>query len=150
MSHYEDESIQFDVPRDWLDRTIVAYSAPLRPGQDTAANLVLTRQELEPDDTLQSYAERHVDQVAERMDAFEIVDFDEREIGGRPAIACRVMSESPTGSFAQVLAMVELPGRIVASFTLTSAEVDAAGMEPLFDRILSTVKVGQPAEEEPA
>lgn len=144
MTHYQDDSIEFDVPRDWSERTIVAYTAAARSDQDSAPNLVMTRQELAPEDTLLSYAERHVDQLAERMDVFDVIDFRECVIGGRPAVSLRVFTESTTGSFAQVLSMIELPGRIVASLTLTTPEADAVSMEPLFDRILSTVKIAQP------
>lgn len=150
MPHYRDETIEFDVPRDWLERTIVAYAAPARPNQEATPNLVMSRQELGPGDTLASYAERHVDQLAERMEVFEVIDYQEREIGGRPAVSLRVFTENQSGSFAQVLSMIELPGRVVAALTLTAPEQDAAAMEPLFERILSTVKIAPPEGSQPA
>jgi hypothetical protein len=42
--------------------------------------------------------------------------------------------------------MVELPGRTVASFTLTAPDRDALQLRPLFERILTTVEVRRPSE----
>lgn len=145
MPRFEDETIKFDVPRDWQDRTIVAYAAPLRPDQETTANLVMTRQPLRDDDTFESYVDRHLDQVAERMDAFEVLDSEERELGGRPAVSLRVYTRSASGSFEQWLTLIELPERVVASFTMTAPEQDAEQLQPLFDHILSTIEVPSPA-----
>ena len=144
MPRFEDETIKFDVPRDWLDRTIVAYAAPLRPGQERTANLVMTRQELREDDTFDTFVDRHLDQLAERMHEFEVVESEDTTLGGCPAVSLKVYTSNSDGEFEQRLAMVHMPGRIVASFTLTAPEQDAVQLQPLFDHILSTIDVVTP------
>jgi hypothetical protein len=142
MPRYEDDALQFDLPRDWQDRTIVAYAAPLRPGQERTSNLVMTREELGQTDTLASYVDRHVQQLTERLEGFELIGRESRPLGQRPAVALRIRSGEEKSKLEQLLVMVELPRRVVASFTMTAPDEDAEQMLPLFERILGTVRVG--------
>jgi hypothetical protein len=141
MPRYQDETLQFDLPRDWQDRTIVAYAAPPRPGQERTANLVMTREGLSETETLASYVDRHLAQLGERLDGFELVARESRPVGDRPAVALRIRSGGSSGKFDQHMVMVELPRRMVASFTMTAPDEDAEQLGPLFERILSTVRL---------
>jgi hypothetical protein len=147
MPRYQDASIQFDVPRDWEDRTIVVFSAPARPGQERTTNIVVTREALDGDDTLESYADHQLELLADRMDDFELGERESRPIGGRPATLLRITSSSDGVSFEQRMALVELAGRVVATFTLTIPEQDVAQMAPLYERILGTIRIGNPKAE---
>jgi len=141
MPRYQDDTLQFDVPRDWQDRTIVAFAAPARPGQDRTSNLVMTREQLAETETLATYVDRHLLGLSERLEGFEIVERESRQMGDRPAVAVRIRSGDSDASVEQQMCMVELPRRVVASFTLTAPDEDADQMLPLFERILSTVRV---------
>lgn len=142
MPRYQDASLQFDVPRDWEDRTIVVFSAPARPGQERTTNIVVTREALDAGDSLEDYASHQLDLLSDRMDDFELLERESRTIGGRPAVLLRIGSASEGASFEQRLTLVELPRRVVATFTLTIPEQDVAQMGPLYDRILATIRVG--------
>ena len=142
MPRYQDESIQFDLPRDWQDRTIVAFAAPARPGQERTANVVMTREELATSETLSAYVDRHVEQLTERLEGFELVERESRPLAGRSAVLLRIRSGSAPEKFEQRLTLLELPRRVVATITLTTPAEDAAQMGPLFDRILSTLRIG--------
>jgi hypothetical protein len=141
MPHYQDETVQFDVPRDWQDRTIVAYAAPPRPGQERTSNLVMTREQLGESETLASYVDRHLQQLGERLEGFELVARESRPLSERAAVVVRIRSGEADAKFEQQLVMVELPRRVVASFTMTAPDEDAEQMMPLFERILGTVRV---------
>jgi hypothetical protein len=141
MPRYQDDTLQFDVPRDWQDRTIVAFAAPAQPDQDRTSNLVMTREPLGETENLASYAERHLLGLSERLDGFELVGRESRPVGDRMAMVARFRSGDEDGGLEQLLYMVELPRRVVASFTLTAPEEDAEQILPLFERILSTVRV---------
>ena len=141
MPRYQDDTLQFDVPRDWQDRTIVAYAAPPRPEQERTANVVMTREELGEGDTLASYVDRHVQQLGERLEGFELVERQSRQLSERPAVTLHIRSGEEDAMLEQQLALVELPRRVVASFTMTVPDEDAEQMLPLFERILSTVRV---------
>ena len=49
MPRHHDALVSFDVPRDWDDRTIIAYRAPVE-GEGRAPNLVMTRDRLGEDE----------------------------------------------------------------------------------------------------
>ena len=139
MPRHLDSLVSFDVPRDWQDKTIIAYTAPPAEGQKTAANLVMTRDRLGDDEDLYAYAERHVDELAKQLRGFAMLGSRDEEVGGHPALSVSFNSEALDGALTQKLTMVLLTDRVVASFTLTSPERDLSQLAPLFERIMSTV-----------
>jgi hypothetical protein len=148
MPRHEGRDITFDVPRHWEDRTLVAFAATPVSGQAVAPNLVMTRDTLGPSDTLQSYADRQLAELAKRLDAFELDGREETTLGGRPAVVIRFRSKASSGELEQRLAIAEGIRRTVYCFTLTTSRADSDQMNPLFDRILSTVRFPRPSEEE--
>lgn len=141
MPRHEQRDISFDVPRHWDDKTIVAYSAPAAPGQAVAANLVMTRDALKDGENLARYADRQLAEMARRLDGFELVRRDETTLGGAPAIAIRFESRGANGPLLQRLVVVEGRRRGVYCFTATTAKADADQNNPLFDRMLSTLRL---------
>jgi len=140
MPRHEDPLVSFDVPRQWDNKTIIAYSAPSVDGADATANLVMTRDRLRDDEDLRAYADRHLEQLAKRMPGFALVGSGDDPVDDRPAISASFSSDTRDGGLTQRLVMVLLPDRVVASFTLTSPRKDMGQLAPLFERILSTVK----------
>jgi hypothetical protein len=140
MPRHDQRDISFDVPRHWDDKTIVAYGAPAAPGQAVAANLVMTRDSLQHGETLARYADRQLAEMAKRLDGFELGSRDETTLGGAPAVAVRFTSRGAAGPLEQRLVIVEGRRRGVYCFTTTTAKADAEQNNPLFDRILGTVR----------
>jgi len=147
MSRYESKDVSFDVPRHWEDRTMVAFAAAPRPGQTTAPNVVMTRDALSGEETLASYADKQLTELGKRLEAFELVSRNERTLGGVPAIELHFTWKGQNGALEQRLAMALGRRRTVFCFNATAAKVDADQMNPLFDRILSTVRFPRPGEE---
>ncbi|MBI4701653.1 MAG: DcrB-related protein, partial [Deltaproteobacteria bacterium] len=143
MPRYRDHQMSFDVPRDWEDRSLVAFSAPLGPGQKAAPNLVLTRDRLPEDLDLDGYADRQLDALEERLDELEILERERIEVGGQPAVRARFVSSGSAGPFEQWLTMIQLPERVVASLTMSVPEAEADRMAPLFEHILSSVRLAE-------
>lgn len=146
MPRHEQRDISFDVPRHWDDKTIVAYAAPAQPGQAVAANLVMTRDSLRDGETLAQYADRQLAEMAKRLDGFELAGREETTLGGSPAVVIRFTSRAVSGPLAQRLVMIQGRRRGVYCLTATCAQADAAQNEPLFDRILGTLRfpAGEP------
>lgn len=140
MARHEQNDVSFDVPRHWEDKTLVAYASPPRDGQATAANLVMTRDALDERETLGDYADRQLTELARRLDGFELVRREETTLGGLPAIVLRFGSRAAAGPLLQRLAVVEGRRRSVYCFTATTPRADAEQNDPLFDRILGTVR----------
>ena len=123
---------------------MVAFSAPLRPGQATAPNLVMTRDALGPSETLLGYADRQIAELAKRLQEFELVARRERTLGGQPAQELHFEWLGSAGPLEQRLVIAAGRRRQLYCFTATAAKADAEQLEPLFERILSTVRFPPP------
>jgi hypothetical protein len=141
MPRYQDEIISFDVPRDWEDRTIVVFAAPSRPGLSRTSNVVMTREPLRESEGLGAYADRQLAQLSESLDGFELLGREERRVAERAAVTMRIHAGPANARFEQHLTLLELPGRVIATLTMTVPVDDAPQMAPLYDRILSTVRL---------
>jgi hypothetical protein len=144
VSRYDSRDLAFDVPRHWEDKTLVAFSAPARPGQATAPNLVMTRDMLGPSDTLDGYADRQLTELSKRLQEFELVGRRERTLGGQPAQELHFEWLGQSGPLEQRLVIALGRRRQVYCFTATAAKADAEQLEPLFERILSTARFPPP------
>lgn len=144
MSRYDARDVAFDVPRHWDDKTMVAFSAPPRPDQATAPNLVMTRDRLAPGDTLVGYADKQLSELSKRLQGFELMGRSERTLGGQPALSLHFEWVGQAGPLEQRLVIVTGRRRQLYCFTATVAKADAEQLEPLFERILSTVRFPPP------
>lgn len=149
MPRHQQGNVSFEVPRHWEDRTIVAFSAPARPGQSTAASFVMTRDALTPEDTLASYADRQLSELSRRVDGFELVERRDLQVAGARAVALRFTGKAMAGPLVQRLVVVEDRRRGVVCFTATAPKADAAQLEPLFDRMIAGVRLDPHAPEDP-
>jgi hypothetical protein len=146
MSRYESRDVSFDVPRHWDDRTLVAFAAPAKPGQATAPNVVLTRDTLGPEETIQSYADKQLAELSKRLEGFGLDERKELTFGGQPGVELRFSWQGSAGKLEQRLAMAVGKRRTVFCFNATMAKADADQMNPLFDRIMSTIRFPRPGE----
>ncbi len=146
MSRYESRDVVFDVPRHWEDRTLVAFAAPPRPGQSTAPNVVMTRDTLGPEETIQSYADKQLAELSKRLEGFELDERKELSFGGQPGVELRFSWIGSAGKLEQRLAMALGRKRTVYCFNATMAKADADQMNPLVDRIMSTIRFPRPGE----
>ena len=146
MSRYENRDVTFDVPRHWEDRTLVAFAAPAKPGQATSPNVVMTRDTLGAEETIQSYADKQLAELSKRLEAFELDERKEMTFGGQPGVELRFTWQGSVGKLEQRLAMALGKRRTVFCFNATMAKADADQMNPLFDRIMSTIRFPRPGE----
>ena len=103
MPRHRDPLVSFDVPRDWDNRTIIVFRAPVE-GDERAPNLVMTRDRIpETDDDLYAYAERQVADLAKQLRGFSILGSKEEQVDGHPAITVSFTSESKDGHLVQRL-----------------------------------------------
>ena len=145
MPRYEQRDVSFDVPRHWDDKTLVAFAAPAQPGQALAPNLVMTRDQLGDADTLDSYADKQLAELAGRVEGFELVKREHTSLGGAPAIALRFRARADKGTIEQRLVLAQGRRRGVFCFTATMSKADAEQYGPLFDRMLGSVRFAGPS-----
>lgn len=142
MPRYEQRDVSFDVPRHWDDKTLVAYAAPKRPGESSSASLVMTRDAMRNGETLKQYAERQLADLAQRMDAFELLGTETGTLGGLASVTLRFTAKAAAGPVEQRVVLVEGRRRSIYCFTATAPKAERDQLDPLFDRILSSVRFG--------
>ena len=140
MARYEHSDVTFDVPRDWNDRSVVAFAEPSKAGQRTAANVVLSRDTLPKGETLMSYADKQLVELAKGMNGFDLRKREQKKLGGRDAIELRFGWVGGNGPIEQRLTMVAGPKDKVLTFTTTVTRSEAGKFDAVFDRILASVK----------
>ena len=148
MARHQDPRVSFDVPRDWEDRSVVAYAAPDGPRGASGANLVLTRDKLREDEELAAYAGRHTLALAQRLDGFVLEAHNTVELDGRPAVSVSFASNGAGGELEQRMVIVQLAERQLMTVTVTAPGEDAAQLAPLFERILSSVRFATVSKDE--
>jgi hypothetical protein len=135
---HEGKDVAFDVPRDWEDKTVVAFSAPGRAG--VAPNVVVTRDALGEGETLRAYADRQLVELAKRLDGFDLHERRDLNLGGHAAIELAFGWQGQTTALEQRLVMAANRARQVVTLTTTTAKADAKKNDPIFDRILLSVR----------
>ncbi|MBW2456063.1 MAG: DcrB-related protein [Deltaproteobacteria bacterium] len=140
MARHQDPLASFDVPRDWEDRTVVAYAAPPRDDQRATANIVMTRDRMPDDEDLEAYVARQTAGLELRLKGFLLDDKADCTVAERPAVKLSFTSNGPGGPLDQRLIIVALADRAVASFTLTAPMTEASQCGPLFDRMVASIR----------
>jgi hypothetical protein len=141
MPRYEHPDVSFEVPRDWEDRSVAAFSAPLAPGSTAAPNVVLTRDKLEPGENLAGYADRNLVELAQRLDKFSLQKRTDVKVSELPAIELRFTWKGSSGLIDQRLVMCATGKRLVLSLTSTAPRSAGIDMDAIMTRVLATVKI---------
>ena len=144
MARREETGLTFEAPDDWVDRTMITYTAQQRPGEAMAPTLVVTRDDLRATDSVQTYADRHLLQLCE-LPGFALVDSGKRTIGeGYPAVFLRFHWRPQAARVDQCAILVEATGatgREVRLFTTSTLADNSAKDGPRFEAILKTVRL---------
>jgi hypothetical protein len=141
MPRYEHTDISFEVPRDWEDKSVGAFSAPPAPGQTTSPNVVCTRDRLLPGENLAGYADRNLVELAQRLDKFSLQKRSDITVSELPAIEFRFTWRGAKGLVDQRLVMCATGKRLVLSITSTAPRGGGVDMDAIMNRVLSTVKI---------
>ncbi len=143
---HRDPLLSFDVPRDWEDRSEVRYLAPPRQSGDAVSSpgrAVLTRDRLRDDEELGGWVERRLAAIAENADGFLVRLVSPERVDDRPAASALYATVEDGVPCEHRALSVQLSDRVVATLTLTAARTELAQLEPLFDRILASVRTGE-------
>src|ERR1700722_14093732 len=103
MARREEPGLSLEAPADWMDRTLITYTAPAAPGETTTPTLVVARDVIKESETLQTYTDRHLLQLASELPDFELSNSGNRTIGegNYPAIYLRFRWRPPAGVIEQ-------------------------------------------------
>jgi hypothetical protein len=148
MTQYEGKDLTFEVPDEWEDRSVVAYSAPTSRANPNAPNVVVTRDKLGNGEDAAKYANRQIGDLAKQLTGFRLLEQRDVVLGGVPAKELVFSWLGSRGRIVQRLAMV-LQGSRVVNVTTTVPTADAAKMAPVFDRIMGSLRFGAPGPQQP-
>lgn len=146
MARYEHDGVSFDVPRDWEDKCMAAFTAPIATGSKSAANVVMTRDTLKSGETLSSYTDKQLVDLAKQLTHFDLVGRTDTTLGGLPAVELRFSWKGGVGFVEQRLVSLVTVNRKVLNFTATVPRAEVAKLGPIFDRIFASVKFDAKSE----
>lgn len=82
---YRAVDFTIETPDDWEDRSIVSFAAPTLPGE-FAPNLVVTREVVDLETSIEEYAYRQFDIAHQEVAGLQIISRENTTLGGRPAV----------------------------------------------------------------
>ena len=140
MPRYSGRDVTFDVPENWVDRSITAFAAPAQPGQAVTPNIVVTRDIVSDDEAVSTYADHQLVELAKRLEGFNLQERREIRLSGLPAIQLRFTWQGASGTLLQQQTFVVLGGRVVLTFVVTALKDEFPQTEPIFTSILANTK----------
>ena len=141
MARYQGADASFDVPNDWDDKSIVAFSAPAKPNT-LVPNVVLTKDKMKADESLDQYVDRTIVDMARQLAAFKLIAKDERDVAGARGLELKFSWNGSAGrTVIQRIVMAAGAGRTVVGLNVTCDQNDAKKLEPISDRIVASFKV---------
>ncbi len=142
MPRYTSADAAFDVPVDWEDKTVVAFSAPNPKPGTMAPNVVLTRDKMKPDESLDAYSDRMVVDMVKNLPGFKLIAKEPRDVGELKGVEVRFTWVGSGGKpVFQRMVVARTTGRSILGLNLTCAEADSKKLEPIAERIFASLKV---------
>ena len=128
----------FQVPDDWKDRRVIAWSAQPKPGQKVVPNVLATYDRLPDGKSLVEFVDNQVSELMRGAKRFVLKGRRAITLGGRAGEEVLFVWDAGTGLLRQRQLYFALPdGRIVTVVnTALDAEFDAA--EETFSAILNS------------
>lgn len=144
---YRGAEASFDVPEDWEDRSIVAFSAPkpavVSHGEDPARlvpNVVLTKDRRSTDEPFARYVERILGIMAAELPSFELRA--RRQRGG--SVELHIAWAGAAGRFIhQRILMSPGDDELIVALNVTFDADDEDALSLTVDRILASFEVRQ-------
>jgi hypothetical protein len=138
LTRHPGRDIAFDVPENWEDRTVTAYSAPPQHDHPVTPNIVVTRDFVTDRQPVGSYADRQMVDLAKRLNGFNLLSRAESQLGGEPTVVLDFVWNGQFGPVRQKQIFV-LRDKTVLTLVLTALASEFAAQEPTFNAILTSV-----------
>lgn len=143
MNRHRVNGLSFDVPDEWDDRTIVAFTPKATARTKPAPSFVLTQDPMRIEDSLRSHVDRQLLELHGRMPGFALLHTKETTCGGSPAIALRYTWTSDAGALEQTVTTVERivrDKRVAMSATTTMSVDEGKETRELLDYLVRSVR----------
>ena len=147
MANQPPVSVHARPPRHWVDKTMVVYAAPDRPGQAMAANIVIGRDAMAEGETFREFCNRQVEAFRNTLPHFHREDEGPGRVHDRDAFQIRFTWSSGAGPLRQRVFFISAGGGAVVSFAATAAADEFDGHGEAFDAALASLTI-VPAESQ--
>ena len=139
----------FQVPDDWISRSVISWSASPAAGHRVTPNVVVAYDQVRPGEDIDTYANRQLKELSASAQKFHLDLRRPVVLGGRAAIEVVFHWQSGNGVQKQQQVYTLLPdGRVVLIANLASL-ADFPAVEPMFRGILGSFvwsDIGPPAD----
>lgn len=142
MSLCRTDSFSLTVPDDWADRSMITWVAPPAPGLKVLPNLLCSKGEMQPDETLEKFVNRQLKELMAQVKTFDLVSRQSVLFGGRPAVelAFTMRPQDVTLKQKQLFFQADQQKNIANTVVLTAAADDFDSFAPVFQQILTSVR----------
>ena len=137
--HYQANDFTIKTPDEWEDRSIITFAAPSQIGE-FAANLVITRELVDIETSIEEYAFRQFDITQKEVPGLQIVTHENTTVGGRPAVEI-VQRLSAHGLNLQQLQTFILLNEEICIITCTATVGNFNQFLPRFRKVLDSFQV---------
>lgn len=135
--------VTMDVPDDWQDRTVLAFSAPAQSGKVSQPSIVIARESLPEGMTVRTFAAKHLAASARGLPDFELEDSREIAIAGQRGVETRFGWTADRGPVVQRQVVVGV-GNVVYTITQSCAPSEMASAKAMFDAMIQSLQFGPP------
>lgn len=136
---YQANDFTIETPDEWEDRSIITFAAPSLIGE-FAANLVITRELVDTETSIEEYAYRQFDIAQQEVAGLQIVTHENTNVGGRPAVEILQRLSAHGLNLQQLQTFILLNGEICI-ITCTATIGNFNQFLPRFRKVLDSFQV---------
>lgn len=128
----------FLVPEDWVDRSMIAWSAPPGPGRRVVPNVMVAYDQPRSQESLGTYVNRQLKDLMARASTFELETRRDVLLAGRPAVELVFQWNSGTDMVKQRQIYSLLPDGRSITIVNTAPVSEFAAVDPKFVEMLNS------------
>ena len=133
------DDFAFSIPDEWVDRTIVSFSAPVGKKSKFAPNIVVTKDILDDIKPMEEYVDKQLVDLASQMEKFNLLKRNKITIDSLSAVELSYTWSGTNGTIQQSQVFV-IVGKKMITFTATSFKDDFPLVAPVFQMIANSMK----------
>ncbi len=126
----------FSVPDDWVERSMIGYSAPPSPERPMAPNVLVSIVDVAADEDLGNFVTRQIEDLEHRVSGFNLALRRDAKLDGAPCVEIVFSWQSGDEPVKQRQIYVCRAGKRLVTITHTARERDFAAANPAFLEML--------------
>lgn len=142
--HSQTEDFRIEAPDDWIERSMIVWSAPPMPGNALAPNVLIAYDKPRVGETLVSYVDRQMKDLGAKAQRFQLELRRDVTLSDRPAVEVMFRWDSGGGFLKQRQLYSLASGGRVISIVNTARQQDFDAAEPKFLSVLNSFVWAEP------